>query len=352
MITKEYTDTELAKKVSKISVPNVIYGTNSNSEQSAIAYGTNYSANYIVQRDANGQINVPQTPTSNNHAASKYYVDNRVNTRVAKSNDSKKVYATSLMGGDTTIQYEETNALGQTIVMRNSSGQVVIATPTASNHATTKQYVDNLVASVKSGEFTKVDTDTYTTLNDFLATTGEEGIIYLYPIDINDTSKGYYQYIWENNEWIFLGTTNIDLNDYYTKTQVDSILGGYYTTNQVDTLLNGYVDLSNAQTITGTKTFKGDLKFVGASYTSEGVLTTDNSYAYLGFGGANTLFAFNGSRFLSNNVSGTDLGASNRLWKDLYLSGELKDGTNSMSIASLVGATNLTFTDVSITEVD
>ena len=43
--------------------------------QTHVPYGTAASANYIVQRDVNSQINVPDTPTANGHAASKKYVD-------------------------------------------------------------------------------------------------------------------------------------------------------------------------------------------------------------------------------------------------------------------------------------
>lgn len=43
--------------------------------QTHVPYGDAATANYIVQRDINAQINVPQTPTSNAHAASKKYVD-------------------------------------------------------------------------------------------------------------------------------------------------------------------------------------------------------------------------------------------------------------------------------------
>lgn len=46
--------------------------------QTHVPYGTAASANYIVQRDINGEINVPQTPSSNDKAASKKYVDDKV----------------------------------------------------------------------------------------------------------------------------------------------------------------------------------------------------------------------------------------------------------------------------------
>lgn len=197
-------------------------------------------------------------------------------------------------------------------------------------NAYTKSETDSAIASAVSSAYIYKGTKTVSEINaldtsdlvvGWVYNVSDSGTITLGSLSVNAGDN----IAWTGNAWDILAGV-VDLSD-------------YYTSSQVDTLLSGYVDITNAQTITGTKTFKGDLKFVGASYTSEGVLTTDNSYAYLGFGGANTLFAFNGSRFLSNNVSGTDLGASNRLWKDLYLSGELKDGTNSIAIANIVPKT-------------
>ena len=56
---------------------NTLYGeaAGTGQGQTHVPYGTAASANYIVQRDMNGQVEVPQTPTSNAHAASKKYVD-------------------------------------------------------------------------------------------------------------------------------------------------------------------------------------------------------------------------------------------------------------------------------------
>lgn len=83
--------------------------------------------------------------------------------------------------------------------------------------AVNKQYVDSLCETIKKNSFQLVDTSTYPTLAKFLESTGEEGYIYLYPIKVSDTSKGYYQYIWENSVWLSLGTTQIDLSDYMKK---------------------------------------------------------------------------------------------------------------------------------------
>lgn len=67
------------------------------------------------------------------------------------------------------------------------------------------------VATVKSNIVVLVNTTTYPTLADFLASEGEEGKIYWYPIDTTDLTKGYQTYVWENNAYIFAGNTIIDL---------------------------------------------------------------------------------------------------------------------------------------------
>ena len=92
----------------------------------------------------------------------------------------------------------------------------------------TKQNVDSLISTISANSYIVVDTTTYPTLQDFLDNydNPEEGHIYLYPIDTTDLTKGYYQYIYESDAWLFLGTTLIDLSDYYTKTQTDTLLGG------------------------------------------------------------------------------------------------------------------------------
>ena len=48
---------------------------------------------------------------------------------------------------------------------------------------------------------------------------GEPQYIYLVP-----DGAGYAQYVWSDNDWVNIGSTNIDLTDYYTKTQVDALI--------------------------------------------------------------------------------------------------------------------------------
>ena len=99
----------------------------------------------------------------------------------------------------------------------------------ASNELATKGELDSAIDTIKRNSYINVDLVTYPTLDSFLASQGEEGYIYLYPIDTSESptfASGYYQYIWENNQWQDLGTTQIDLSNYYTKPQTDNLLNG------------------------------------------------------------------------------------------------------------------------------
>ena len=55
-----------------------LYGVDSSGSQTMPGYSQGVAATTIVQRNAAGQIQVPNTPTADHHAASKQYVDNAV----------------------------------------------------------------------------------------------------------------------------------------------------------------------------------------------------------------------------------------------------------------------------------
>jgi hypothetical protein len=73
------TASDLSGKVSTTSTANQVYATDGSGSQTTLSYQSSQtdSANKIVQRDANRDVLVPSTPTSNNGATSKSYVDNK-----------------------------------------------------------------------------------------------------------------------------------------------------------------------------------------------------------------------------------------------------------------------------------
>ena len=78
-----------------------------------------------------------------------------------------------------------------------------------------KQEVNNLIGSITSISFEVVSV---------LPTTGSSNIIYLLA-KTGATNDVYDEYIYVNNSWEKIGSTSVDLSNYYNKTEVDTKLG-------------------------------------------------------------------------------------------------------------------------------
>lgn len=98
--------TDLANKVDKTSTAYQIYGTAAANTQITLTYTTSDTASTIVERDANKQINIALTPTTNSHATSKKYVNDEDAKKVDKVNGSKRIYGTDVSGNQTTYDYD------------------------------------------------------------------------------------------------------------------------------------------------------------------------------------------------------------------------------------------------------
>lgn len=77
--------TQLDNKVTRSSSASQIYATAGAGVETTLTYSTSATGSTVAQRDSNAQINVAQTPTADSHAASKKYVDDRVNSAIAEA---------------------------------------------------------------------------------------------------------------------------------------------------------------------------------------------------------------------------------------------------------------------------
>ena len=71
----------------------------------------------------------------------------------------------------------------------------------------TQTEVDNLISAAVSGRFQKVNT---------LPASGQPNVIYLVPKADPETSNTCDEYIWQDNAWELIGSTEVDLSDYVT----------------------------------------------------------------------------------------------------------------------------------------
>ena len=65
-------------KVDKVNIANQLYGTDASGEQTTYEVSASVKGLAVVKRIASGQIDVPYTPASNGHAASKGYIDDTI----------------------------------------------------------------------------------------------------------------------------------------------------------------------------------------------------------------------------------------------------------------------------------
>ena len=168
---------------------------------------------------------------------------------------------------------------------------------------------NNVISSTLDGIDYEVDQQ--------LPATGQKGIIYLIPNGSSEQENIYDEYIWipplqegESGRFEFIGTTQTDLTN--------------------------YVDLSSAQTITGVKTFSNGL--VSDTLESTGTLNIkQNSNNAIQIQNANAILR---RHLLPNNGNTYDIGTSTYKWKDLYLVGNLSDGTNSVAVNKIANKDN------------
>lgn len=142
----------------------------------------------------------------------------------------------------------------------------------------TKTEVNDLIGQIKTISIQVVDT---------LPSTGESNIIYLVPKE-GSKDDVYNEYIWVNNAWELIGSTQIDLTGYATEdwvnTQIanfltesqitqliNNSLANYYTQEQVNNLLDNKADKSSIPTKTSDLTND-------SGYITKSVDNLDNYY--------------------------------------------------------------------------
>ena len=167
--------------------------------------------------------------------------------------------------------------------LNNDTGFITNAVDNLTNYylkseTYTKTEVNDLIGQIKTISIQVVDT---------LPTTGESNVIYLVP---KEGSKDdiYNEYIWVNNAWELIGSTQIDLTGYATEdwvnTQIanfltesqitqliNNSLANYYTQEQVNNLLDNKADKSSIPTKTSDLTND-------SGYITKSVDNLDNYY--------------------------------------------------------------------------
>ena len=113
----------------------------------------------------------------------------------------------------------------------------------------TKQEVNNLIGQIATLQFQVVNE---------LPQTGDSKYIYLVPSANPKTKNVKDEYIWTNNAWEQIGSTQVDLTGYATESWVNTQISGFLTQTQIQTLitiaLTGYAKTEDLPTKTSDLT--------------------------------------------------------------------------------------------------
>ena len=154
--SKKYVDDNLKNKLDKVtstSVYNKAYVKSSDGSQGLMDMGPNAGPWSIVGRDGKSQVIVPETPTANDNATSKKYVDTGLNNKLNKVTTSGsywRAYVVTFEGN------QDMKNLGPyagpwSLIERDANSQIAVPeTPLNADNAASKAYVDKMTTGTVS----------------------------------------------------------------------------------------------------------------------------------------------------------------------------------------------------------
>lgn len=159
-------------------------------------------------------------------------------------------------GTNITIENDVISAAGTTYTAGTNIDITndVISAPNVYN----KTEVNQLIDAIETGQFVIVEE---------LPATGENKTIYLLP----KSTTGYTEWLYINGAWEEIGDTDVDLSNYYTKTQTDALLD-----EKQDALTAGdYITIAQDGTISANYTKADILTLLG--YSDQTISKTDST---------------------------------------------------------------------------
>ena len=173
--------------------------------------------------------------TSSNPVENKV-ITNALNNKVDKEmgkglfSDEEKTKLANIEDGAQVNVLEKLIINGQEATITDKSIALTLITSAVSNlqnyylktETYTKQEVEDLIGSTVGVTIEIVEQ---------LPAEGQSNVIYFLP---TETEGVYSQYIYTTDGWILIGSTTVDLSNYYTKAQVDTLLNGKQNVLTID----------------------------------------------------------------------------------------------------------------------
>lgn len=243
-------------------------GGSSDAELYDVIYNTGEIQHYVIS-SING---IPifhrgQTPRGINIQILPNEEDNSINLDIGFGGSEHTTLPLATVGGQKLVNGGNIPLPTKLSDLTNDSGFITNTVNNLTNYyLKTETYsqseIDRKINDILNGTIQVVDD---------LPEVGQAGVIYLVP----SGSNNYERYVWENGQYIDLGSTNIDLSNYLTKTDAQNtyqkIISSYI--NNLSILANGF----SFSTVLNNGTPTTTTKYLGLSYSSTSkTLTASN----------------------------------------------------------------------------
>ena len=254
-----------------IASGNYSHAEGSNTHAEGFASHAEGFGTYAYSRAAHAEGRGTKASSENQHVSGKYNVEDangtyaeiignggsnsdRSNARTLDWSGNEMIKGDLTFNGNTSL----TSALGakadassvptKVSDLQNDTGFITSTVNNLSNYykkteTYTQDEVNSLISAITTLNIVVVQT---LPTQDISTTT-----IYLVPKSTAQTDNVYDEYIYVNNSWELIGTTAVDLSNYYTKTEVDNKLSAKANSTDLATVATSgsYSDLSNKPTI-------------------------------------------------------------------------------------------------------
>ena len=200
------------------------------------------AANGVATLDSNKKVSSSELPSDLVYDSSYVHTDNNFTTTLKNKLDGiesgaqvNRIEKIQRNGTELTITNKTVNIAVPTSTsdLTNNSGFITNTINNLANYylkteTYTQTEVNNLIGQIKTISIEVVDT---------LPTTGETNKIYFVP-KTGETGDIYNEYIWINNSWELIGSTQVDLTGYATEDWVNSKIADFVTDTQVTQIVN------------------------------------------------------------------------------------------------------------------
>ena len=200
------------------------------------------AANGVATLDSNKKVSSSELPSDLVYDSSYVHTDNNFTTTLKNKLDGiesgaqvNRIEKIQRNGTELTITNKTVNIAVPTSTsdLTNNSGFITNTVNNLANYylkteTYTQTEVNNLIGQIKTISIEVVDT---------LPTTGETNKIYFVP-KTGETGDIYNEYIWINNSWELIGSTQVDLTGYATEDWVNSKIADFVTDTQVTQIVN------------------------------------------------------------------------------------------------------------------